>query len=95
MGRRISKWFYKFNGSCNHSLYREGDSWEEELGFSEKEFKTVKKNLVFTTGKRMETKFKKEFGDLWEEEYQNAIDNSYIISYQTPNRLTYYKINMK
>lgn len=30
--------FYKFVEPCNHPLYREGDSWSEELGFSRKIF---------------------------------------------------------
>jgi hypothetical protein len=31
--------FYKFMSPCDHSAYRAGDSWEEELGFSAKEFR--------------------------------------------------------
>lgn len=30
--------FYKFVEPCGHPLYREGDSWEEEMGFSRKIF---------------------------------------------------------
>lgn len=30
--------FYKFIEPCNHPLYREGDSWAEEIGFSRKIF---------------------------------------------------------
>ena len=30
--------FYKFVEPCAHPLYREGDSWSEELGFSRKIF---------------------------------------------------------
>lgn len=30
--------FYKFLEPCNHKLYREGDSWSEEVGFSRKVF---------------------------------------------------------
>jgi hypothetical protein len=30
--------FYKFKEPCNHSLYVEGDSWCEELGFTKHEF---------------------------------------------------------
>ncbi|MBY0292249.1 MAG: hypothetical protein K2W92_03060 [Alphaproteobacteria bacterium] len=30
--------FYKFVEPCNHPLYREGDSWSEEIGFSRKIF---------------------------------------------------------
>lgn len=30
--------FYKFKAPCTHRLYRKGDSWIEELGFTLKEF---------------------------------------------------------
>lgn len=30
--------FYKFTSACEHPDYREGDSWTEELGFSQAEF---------------------------------------------------------
>ena len=30
--------FYKFKEPCGHRLYKEGDSWCEELGFTRKEF---------------------------------------------------------
>lgn len=33
--------FYKFIKPCPHKLYQHGDSWCEELGFSEKEFNTA------------------------------------------------------
>lgn len=33
--------FYKFIEPCNHELYKKGDSWIEELGFSKKEFGTA------------------------------------------------------
>lgn len=33
--------FYKFKEPCNHPQYREGDSWEEEIGFSRREFDTA------------------------------------------------------
>lgn len=32
--KRYSSGFYKFITACQHPCYREGDSWEEELGFS-------------------------------------------------------------
>lgn len=39
------KKFYKFKDSCNHSQYKRGDSWLEELGFSRREFDTALKKL--------------------------------------------------
>lgn len=35
---KYAKGFYKFIEPCNHPLYREGDSWSEELGLSRKLF---------------------------------------------------------
>ena len=37
--------FYKFILPCSHPLYKSGDSWTEELGFSRKEFTTAMKRL--------------------------------------------------
>lgn len=41
-----SEAFYKFNGACEHERYREGDSWQEELGFSRSEFSTARKKIA-------------------------------------------------
>ena len=38
--------FYKFIEPCDSALYKEGDSWTEELGFSVKEFKTALAKLI-------------------------------------------------
>lgn len=40
--------FYKFKEPCNHKLYKNGDSWCEELGFSRAEFDTAWKALSAT-----------------------------------------------
>lgn len=37
--------FYKFKEPCGHDLYRPGDSWTEELGFSKKEFDSALKRI--------------------------------------------------
>jgi len=39
------KAFYKFISPCNHRLYRDDDSWIEELSMSKKEFQTAYKKL--------------------------------------------------
>lgn len=38
---KYSSGFWKFFEPCKHPLYREGDSWEEEIGFSRKVFAKV------------------------------------------------------
>lgn len=37
--------FYKFAQPCKHKLYKEGDSWTEELGFSRTELATALKKI--------------------------------------------------
>lgn len=37
--------FYKFKEPCKHALYKEGDSWIEELGFTRREFDTALEKL--------------------------------------------------
>ena len=52
------KGFYKFMEPCNHPMYKEGDSWREELEFSSKEFRNAfdhiavrhtSKNAIYTS----------------------------------------------
>lgn len=43
MGRKP---FYKFKEPCKHQLYKQGESWVEELGFSKKEFDNALKNIA-------------------------------------------------
>lgn len=38
--------FYKFKEPCGHHLYRTGDSWTEELGFTRTEFDTALKKIT-------------------------------------------------
>jgi len=38
--------FYKFQSPCSHDLYKEGDSWDEELGFGPSEFITARKKIA-------------------------------------------------
>lgn len=41
--------FYKFTSPCNHPLCRPGDSWEEELGLSRREFETARGRIAART----------------------------------------------
>ena len=38
--------FYKFSRPCNHEAYRPGDSWEEELGMSRREFEGARNKIA-------------------------------------------------
>ena len=52
--------FFKFKEPCGHKLYREGDSWCEELAFSRREFDTAlsriatRKTATMTIGQAMQ-----------------------------------------
>jgi len=46
--------FYKFKEPCGHDLYRPGDSWTEELGFSRKEFDSALKKIGTKRTKKTE-----------------------------------------
>ena len=41
--------FYKFSAPCSQPAYREGDSWQEELGMSRKELENAKKKIAVST----------------------------------------------
>jgi hypothetical protein len=47
--------FYKFLSSCSNKLYKEGDSWTEEMGFSEDEFRYAfsKIGVKYTSKKQL------------------------------------------
>lgn len=72
--------FYKFLDVCNHDLYKAGDSWVEELGFSKAEFRSafLKIGKVYKSKKAFDTST-----DLFE--------GKYFASYYDRKRgLTYY-----
>ena len=73
--------FYKFISPCNHDLYKEGDSWLEELGFSKHEFRSAIKKIGFKRGKS-------------KNEIENEKD-AYIIYYTNSDRVTYWMVNWK
>ncbi|WP_070001126.1 hypothetical protein [Cellulosilyticum sp. I15G10I2] len=72
--------FYKFLDICEHELYKKGDSWVEELGFSKQEFRTAfsKIGKVYTSKKAF-----KESKDLFSGKY-------YASYYDRIKGLTYY-----
>lgn len=86
--------FYKFlEPAPNHSGYKEGDSWTEELGFSAEEFQTAFKQIGIAYKSKKEfdqadnkfiVKVKNKNGELVEEE------KFYCSYYDRLSRLTYY-----
>lgn len=72
-----SNLFYKFMRPCNHELYRPGDSWEEELGFSRRELDGSLKCIA------------KKYNPKREE----VPTDSFIVFYTDIRRLTWYSVN--
>lgn len=73
--------FFKFLQPCEHQKYRKGDSWEEELNISRKEFSTALKTIAF---KRTEKTRK----------HQTAESHQFPVEYWTDgDRVTHYTIH--
>ncbi len=69
--------FYKFKEPCNHDLYKSGDSWTEELGFTRWEFEGALKNIA--------RKYNPKKDEL--------PTDSFVIFYTDIRRLTWYSVN--
>ena len=77
-----NKPFYKFNAPCDHPLYRPGDSWGDELGYSWAEISTARKRVAAKIDARMT------------EDQRLDIRNQHMIVYwMTRDRLTFYDVN--
>jgi len=77
--------FFKFLSKCNHLAYRDGNSWTEELGFTEREFRTAFDRI----GIRYRSK--KDFLDQ-DDPFQGKFYCSY---YDRLKKLTFYLRNNK
>jgi len=73
--------FYKFKEPNNHELYKEGDSWLEELAFGEKEFTAAIRNIGFKRGKGVK-------GQVPQSE-----EEALVVYYTDKDRLTWYILN--
>lgn len=69
--------FYKFKKPCEHHLYKKGDSWCEELGFTREEFDTALSKIGCKTSKKKPMQ-----------------ENKFVRYWTTPDRITYYDINI-
>jgi len=74
---------YKFKDPCDHELYRPGDSWKEELGFSTREFDTALKKI----GTKLTKGLKKD------EVFQRLTPNTLVVYWTDRNRVTWYELN--
>ena len=77
--------FYKFRAPCQRALYRSGDSWIEELGFSGDEFDAALKRI----GTKIVTGVSKA-------EALKKTDATGLVLYWTDsNRVTWYAVNVE
>lgn len=77
--------FYKFRAPCKHKLYKPGDSWTEELGFSGAEFDTALKRI----GTKVTKGIKKS------KVFEDVSINSLIIYWTDASRVTWYQLNVE
>lgn len=76
--------FYKFKSPCDHRLYKKGDSWTEEIGFSAREFNTALKKI----GTKIKTGMSKA-------DVMNGTTPDCLIAYWTGrDRVTRYEVNV-
>jgi hypothetical protein len=74
--------FYKFNSPCDHTLYRSGDSWLEEV--------CLKRTMFATARRRVAVKVRISCPD----EIQSAFNEGALVVYGTDeNHLTWYIVN--
>jgi len=79
--------FYKFGTpSPTHNKYVTGDSWFEELCFTQKMMTTALKSIgAFKLGKKNKQKYS-------EEEYQEKINEAVVVYYTDQDRVTWYEL---
>lgn len=78
------KVFYKFKAPCDHDLYKPGDSWTEEIGFSVREFDTALKKI----GTKIKIGMSKD-------DVMNGDTPDCLIAYWTGrDRVTWYEVNV-
>jgi hypothetical protein len=79
------KQFYKFREPCQHRAYHEGDSWTEELAFTEYEFDTALKHIG--------TKITK--GVSKAEMLKKTDATGLVLYWIDANRVTWYSVNTR
>ena len=77
--------FFKFSEPCDHSMYRPGDSWSEELGMSAKELRTALNKFAFKCGAKNK--------ELYGADYEKMRDKAVVQYYTDSSRVTWYILN--
>ena len=75
--------FWKFAAPCAHPDYKQGDSWQEELGFTRAEFETALAKI----GTRLKA------GEDKAAILQNDGANAAVLYYTNAKRVTFYHVN--
>jgi hypothetical protein len=73
--------YFKFDAPCEHELYKAGDSWQEELGFSRSELETARKNIANKVLKGTSK--------------AGLMEKSFIVYWVTRERVTFYEPNVQ
>ena len=87
--------FYKFHAPCQHELYREGDSWQEELNFTRSELERAMKNIA--------TKVSPKKADEYRRAYIKDINGKMVLApvdrivlyWKDINNVTWYEVNQE
>ena len=66
---------------CEHDMYKKGESWTEEMGFSRDNINTALKNIAIKKTNK--------------NKHSDLIKNAMIVYYIDRNRVTWYEINEK
>jgi hypothetical protein len=95
--------FYKFKEPCGHELYREGDSWTEELGLEHRAIKTALDKIGYKKGEASRKKIAADIAkvkgaeataeDVKREE-KSRISEALVTYYTDRDRVTWYEVNM-
>jgi hypothetical protein len=71
--------FFKFSAPCDHAMYKDGDSWQEELRFSRTEFETARSKIGTKINRNTD-----------KSEVQKT---RLVIYWRDTNNLTWYEVN--
>ena len=92
--QQLDFWFDKYSSfwkfietAPNHSRYKEGDSWTEELGFSKEEFRTSFSQIGVVY------KSKSQFVNAKNKFVENGVEHYYASYYDRKYNLTFYYRN--
>lgn len=84
--------FYKFREACSHKLYKAGDSWCEELGFTTKQFDTAL-GIIGTKIEKGKSKADVMKHEVTGDEFSPSSLPYLVVYWTDSNRITWYWLN--